>query len=116
MQRHVCQPRADWRERVEGIGFNYQSHDEGPYWDESACYELTAAEVESLEGAGNVLHRLCLDRPRLGGAVVGVAGACGGETNGTGSPLGGETNWLGDCESNGHCAEGECICGICTAY
>ena len=61
MQRHACQPRTDWRERVASVGLTYHSHEEGPYWDESACYELTRAEVESLEGAANALHRLCID-------------------------------------------------------
>lgn len=61
MQRHLRQPRTDWRERVSEVGLTYHSHDEGPYWDESACYELTRAEVEKLEGAANALHRLCLD-------------------------------------------------------
>jgi len=60
MQRHVCQPRTDWPERVAAVGLTYHSHDDGPYWDESACYELTRAEVETLEHAANTLHRLCL--------------------------------------------------------
>ncbi len=61
MQRHRCNPRPDWREKVEAIGFTYHSHEEGPYWDESDCYELTANEVNGLEAAANGLHRLCLD-------------------------------------------------------
>ncbi|HEX9045561.1 MAG TPA: glutathionylspermidine synthase family protein, partial [Verrucomicrobiae bacterium] len=51
MKRHACQPRPDWRQKVERIGLTYHSHDDGPYWDESACYELTAAEVDELEAA-----------------------------------------------------------------
>ncbi len=61
MQRHRCQPRPDWRSKVEQIGLTYHSHEEGPYWDESACYELAAAEVNTLETAANALHRLCID-------------------------------------------------------
>ena len=60
MQRHVCQPRPDWRAKVESVGLTYHSHDDAPYWDESACYEFTRAEVEELERAGNELHRLCI--------------------------------------------------------
>jgi len=60
MRRHICQPRNDWRERVADVGLTYHSHDDGPYWDESACYEFSAAEVDVLERAGNTLHRLCL--------------------------------------------------------
>ena len=33
------------REQVESIGLTYHSHEHGPDWDESACYEFTAAEV-----------------------------------------------------------------------
>ena len=67
MQRHCCQPRADWRRRVEEVGLTYHSHDDGPYWDESACYELTAAEVDALEAAANALHQLCIE---AAGAVI----------------------------------------------
>jgi glutathionylspermidine synthase len=60
MHRFAISPRADWREKVERIGLTYHSHDNGPYWDESACYELSAGEVEQLESAANTLHRLCI--------------------------------------------------------
>src|SRR5215469_13190495 len=89
MQRHVCNPRPGWQERVERIGLTYHSHDNGPYWDESACYELTAQEVDILEAAANDLHFRCIDAAEAfrvqrrytngagrsgGGAVVLVAG------------------------------------------
>jgi glutathionylspermidine synthase len=61
MQRHHSHPRPDWREQVEALGFTYHSHEEGPYWDESACYELTAREVDALETAANALHYLCIE-------------------------------------------------------
>ncbi len=61
MKRHSSQPRPDWRARVESVGLTYHSHANGPYWDESACYELTAAEVDILEEAANKLHFLCID-------------------------------------------------------
>ncbi|MFT3783244.1 MAG: glutathionylspermidine synthase family protein [Nibricoccus sp.] len=61
MRRLVCTPREDWRRKVEEIGLTYHSHENGPYWDESACYELTAREVDELEQAANTLHRLCID-------------------------------------------------------
>ncbi len=61
MHRHVINPRSDWRARVEHIGLTYHSHENGPYWDESACYELTAPEVDALEMAANKLHFLCID-------------------------------------------------------
>ncbi len=61
MQRHRCQPRPAWREKVEEIGFTFHTPPEGPYWDESACYELTAAEVDALEKAAHELHYRCID-------------------------------------------------------
>lgn len=67
MQRHRCQPRPDWRERVERTGLTYHSHETGPYWDESACYELTAREVDALEAAAHELHYRCID---AAGAVI----------------------------------------------
>ena len=60
MIRHVCQPRAAWCDRVAEVGLTYHSHEDGPYWDESACYALTLGEVEVLERAANRLHGLCL--------------------------------------------------------
>ncbi|HWX21081.1 MAG TPA: glutathionylspermidine synthase family protein [Candidatus Binatia bacterium] len=82
MQRHCCKLRSGWREKVEAVGLTYHSHEEGPYWDESACYELTALEVDVLEAATNKLHYLCIDAaeaiiennwwPRLGIPPVAV--------------------------------------------
>lgn len=61
MQRLTCQPRNDWRKRVESVGLTYHSHDLSPYWDESACYELTRSEVDLLENSANTLHSLCIE-------------------------------------------------------
>lgn len=61
MQRHRCEPRPAWREKVEEVGLTYHSHETGPYWDESACYEFTAAEIDQLEAAAHTLHYLCID-------------------------------------------------------
>ena len=67
MQRHTCTPRPNWRERVEEIGLTYHTHETAPYWDETAYYELTAAEVDTLEAAANSLHALCIE---AAGAVI----------------------------------------------
>ena len=61
MTRHSTNPRADWPAKVEQVGLTYHSHPHGPYWDESACYELTADEVAALEAAANTLHHLCIE-------------------------------------------------------
>ena len=61
MKRHACQPRPDWRAKVESVGLTFHSHENGPYWDEAAAYEFTAREVDALELAANRLHFLCID-------------------------------------------------------
>ena len=61
MQRHSCTARPNWRESVEEIGLTYHTHETAPYWDETAYYELTAAEVDTLEAAANTLHALCIE-------------------------------------------------------
>ena len=60
MQRHALPPRPDWPARVEALGFTYHSGDH-PYWDESAYYRLTEAEVDRLEMATEELHALALE-------------------------------------------------------
>ncbi len=61
MKRHACLPRPEWRTTVESTGLTYHTHESGPYWDESACYELTAVEVDRLEKAAHELHYRCID-------------------------------------------------------
>jgi glutathionylspermidine synthase len=60
MKRHCIQSRPAWQEKVESVGLSFHSYEDKPYWDESACYELSVAEVEALEAAGNELHALCI--------------------------------------------------------
>ena len=64
MQRISLTPREDWQQKVESQGLAYHTPaSEGmdrPYWDESVCYEFTAAEVDTLEAAGNELQGMCL--------------------------------------------------------
>lgn len=59
MQRHALSPRPDWQAKVEQLGLIFHSPN-GPYWDESACYQFTANEIDTLEVATNELQRLCL--------------------------------------------------------
>lgn len=60
MQRRTLVPRHHWQERVEQTGLSYHTHDTGPYWNETAAYQLSAREVDELEAAANALHALCL--------------------------------------------------------
>jgi len=61
MQRHVITPRPDWEKKVEETGLTYHTHEEGPYWDESAYYELSSGDVDTLEAAANTIHKLCIE-------------------------------------------------------
>ena len=53
MQRHTIEPRPGWQETVEAQGVIYpltRHPDDSlrPYWDESAYYSFSLAEVEAL--------------------------------------------------------------------
>jgi glutathionylspermidine synthase len=61
VRRLTCTPRADWRARVEALGFGFHTIAGAPYWDESACYAFSAGEIDVLEDASADLHGLCLD-------------------------------------------------------
>jgi glutathionylspermidine synthase len=61
MQRLAQQPRLGWQKAVEDLGVTWHTHDDGSlYWDESACYSFSSAEVDMLEEATNNLHQICL--------------------------------------------------------
>ncbi|MEO8203033.1 MAG: glutathionylspermidine synthase family protein [Betaproteobacteria bacterium] len=59
MRRETSLPRPDWKERCEAAGFSYHSMG-GTYWDESACYAFSVAEIDHLEAVTEELHQLCL--------------------------------------------------------
>ncbi len=60
MERLAIDPRPDWKEKVEKLGFRFHTA-ESLYWDESICYKFTAAEIDALEAATNELQRICLE-------------------------------------------------------
>ena len=61
MRRHAIDPRKDWQKCVERVGLTYHSLDNGkPYWDESAYWEFSAAEIDRLEAATYEIQRLAL--------------------------------------------------------
>jgi glutathionylspermidine synthase len=63
MRRVTITPRPDWQTKVESVGLTYHSPEvmaPRTYWDESACYEFTAAEVDTLEAAANGMQEMCL--------------------------------------------------------
>lgn len=62
MKRKTIAPRPDWRKKVEqqGLTFHSPNEDSSPYWNESAYYEFTAAQVDQLEAATNELQEMCI--------------------------------------------------------
>lgn len=87
MQRHSIAPREGWQKIVEQQGLTFHTPqepafhtpqepafhapesapgvgNERPYWDESAFYEFTAAEIDRLEAAANMLQEMCLAAAR----------------------------------------------------
>lgn len=65
MERVASSPRDGWQQKVAKQGLVFHTpEDEGmdrPYWDESACYRFTTAEIDMLEAAGNRLQEMCLE-------------------------------------------------------
>lgn len=59
MRRIDTTPRENWQEKVETAGLVWHSGEQ-VYWDESACYEFTAKEVDLLEAATNELESMTL--------------------------------------------------------
>jgi len=60
MERLTLTPRNDWRRRAEEIGFSFHTIGGKPYWDETAAYLFTAAEIDAIEEATAELERLCI--------------------------------------------------------
>ena len=61
MRRHTIAPRQGWKEIVAETGLTYNTLADGtPYWDESAYWEFSSAEVDRIEAASNEIYRLAL--------------------------------------------------------
>ena len=60
-QRIRLPVRPDWREKVEARGLTWHTGADGtPYWDESAYWLFSEAEIDRIEAATNELYDLCL--------------------------------------------------------
>lgn len=60
MQRITHSTRPDWQQRVEDYGLTFHTIEGETYWDESAHYEFTSAEIDTLDDSVVELHKLCL--------------------------------------------------------
>ena len=59
MKRIAIQPRNNWQQAVEQLGFGFHTTNV-PYWNESAYYSFTMEEILQIEEATEELWRLCL--------------------------------------------------------
>lgn len=60
MERTVTPPRFDWQDKVESYGMDYHTIDGQTYWDETAYYSFSSAEVDELEAATEELLDICI--------------------------------------------------------
>jgi glutathionylspermidine synthase len=61
VRRLTIDPRRNWQKRVEEYGLYYHTLRGEPYWDESACYQFTAYEIDTIELATQSLHDMCME-------------------------------------------------------
>ena len=62
MQRINLAPRPDWQAKAEAVGFTWHHVSGDLYWDETAAYEFSMAEIEEgIEAPTAELHSMCLD-------------------------------------------------------
>ncbi len=61
MHRISIDPRPNWQKRVEDKGLLHHTLRGETYWDETAAYQLSSYEVDTLEAATNALQQMCLD-------------------------------------------------------
>lgn len=61
MERLTLAPRPGWPETVETLGFGYHTIDGEPYWDESAAYRFSAAEIDTLDRVTQELYDMVLE-------------------------------------------------------
>lgn len=61
MKKIAISERPDWQQTAERLGFLFHTIDGEPYWDESAYYQFSLAQVENdLEDPTTELHELCM--------------------------------------------------------
>lgn len=61
MRRLTLDPRPQWQAKVAELGLLWHSDAEGPYWDESAAYAFSMAQVEAIEDATEAVHHLYVE-------------------------------------------------------
>jgi glutathionylspermidine synthase len=60
VQRLSLRERPDWRRQAAAVGFEFLTDDGRPYWDESACYRFSLAQIEEhIEAPTTELLAMC---------------------------------------------------------
>lgn len=60
MQRLDQTQRPNWQEKAEYLGFHFHTIGGEIYWNETAVYEFSALEIDTIEEATNTLESLCI--------------------------------------------------------
>lgn len=60
MKRIAIRPRTGWTEKVEKMGLLWHSADGVEYWNESAYYQITPAEVRTFRQETEECYQLLL--------------------------------------------------------
>ncbi|MDP4944437.1 MAG: glutathionylspermidine synthase family protein, partial [Alishewanella sp.] len=59
MKRIPIAPRPGWQDFAESVGFDFHTIDGEAYWDESAYYQFSLAQIEQdLEAPTEELHQM----------------------------------------------------------
>lgn len=61
MHRIAVEPRPDWRERAEKIGFAFHTIDGEPYWCEDSAYCFSSGQIDELDDAAQRLEDMSLE-------------------------------------------------------
>ena len=61
MRRINIEPRANWQQKCEAVGFHFYNMYGQPYWYESACYHFSTTEINELEAATQSLQELYIE-------------------------------------------------------
>jgi glutathionylspermidine synthase len=61
MERIRFAERPLWRPHVERLGFGFHTIGGEPYWDETAAYRFTAAEIDGFDDLTAELQTMCLE-------------------------------------------------------
>ncbi len=64
MERRTFSPRENWQAKCEKEGLNFHTIGGEEYWQETAGYRFTLAQIESIEAATQELHDMCMDLVR----------------------------------------------------